>query len=229
MINKGMVSDLPETSQETISGVKIVERTVNEIRTELSEEEKQKRSGTELSGNAVKAAVVTGPHTVNAINKGSKLTGNLVVTQNLEVTGDVEGDITSEENSNICIRGNCKGNISTKGGSVEIEGHMSGGDIIAGGYVKVTGKFHGGKIQARERININGEFSGTLESDEIEVGADAMGTGEILYRKSLSIQKGAKIEGSITRMEAERKKDLEPKPDVKEQQQKKGFFSKSKK
>jgi cytoskeletal protein CcmA (bactofilin family) len=221
MINKGMVSDLPETSPETISGVKIVERSVNEIRTELSEEERQKRSGTETGD--------TGSHTVNAINKGSKLTGNLVVTQNLEVTGDVEGDITSEENSNIIIRGNCKGNISTKGGSVEIVGNMSGGDIIAGGYVKVTGKFNGGKILARERIHINGEFSGTLESDEIEVGAGAMGTGEIIYRKSLSIQKGAKVEGSITRLEAERKKDLEPKPDVKEQQQKKGFFSKSKK
>ncbi len=72
----------------------------------------------------------------------------MIITRDLEVTGDYEGDITSAENSNIFIKGNCKGNIRTKGGSVEIEGGMTGGDIVAGGYVKVTGKFHGGKIQA---------------------------------------------------------------------------------
>jgi cytoskeletal protein CcmA (bactofilin family) len=228
MSNKGMVRDLPETSQETISGIKVAERILNEIGTELSEEEKQKKSLAEISGKVVKPAAVSGSNTVNAINKGSKLTGNIVVIHDLEITGDVEGDITSEENSNIFIRGNCKGNIRTKGGSVEIEGDMSGGDIIAGGYVKVTGKFHGGKIQAGERIHINGEFSGTLESAEIEVGSGASGAGEIVYREYLSIQKGAKVEGRIVRME--RKEDLEPKPEtnVKEQKSKKGFFSKSK-
>lgn len=167
---------------------------------------------------------------INAINKGSKLTGNLIITQDLEITGDVEGDITSEENSNIFIKGTCKGNIRTKGGSVEIEGDMSGGDIVAGGYVKITGKFHGGKIQAREKIHINGEFSGTLESNEIEVGAGAQGTGELFFREDLSIQKGAKVEGRITRMPADRKPEPAPKPvpervTREEPKPKKGFFS----
>ena len=51
-------------------------------------------------------------------------------------------------------------------------------------------------------------------------------TGEIVYRENLSIQKGAKVEGRITRMEAG-EKDMEPKTetDAKERQPKKGFFS----
>lgn len=59
---------------------------------------------------------------------------------------------SGESNANVFIKGACKGNVRTKGGSVEVEGDVSGGDIIAGGYVKISGKFHGGKIQAKNRI-----------------------------------------------------------------------------
>ncbi len=162
---------------------------------------------------------------INAIHKGSKVTGNFVVTQDLHIAGDIEGNITGENNANIFIKGSCKGNIKTKG-SVDIDGEMSGGDIIAGGSVKVTGKFLGGKIQARERIHVNGEFGGSLESNEIEVGAGAHGKGEIFYKETLCIQKGAKVEGKITRTELERKPEVERKIERKEEvKPKKGFFS----
>lgn len=161
---------------------------------------------------------------INAVIRGSKVIGSVVISQDLEITGDVEGDITSEENSNIFVRGTCKGNIRTKGGSVEIEGEMSGGDIIAGGHVKVTGKFSGGKIQAKEKIYVNGEFSGVLESNEIEVGSNARGKVELIYKEDLSIQKGAKIEGRIVRLEGERKPQAEEKKE--KAKEKKSFFSK---
>ncbi len=163
---------------------------------------------------------------MNAIHKGSKITGNIVISQDLQITGDIEGNITGENNANIFVKGSCKGTIRTTGGSVEIDGEMSGGDIVAGASVKVAGKFHGGKIQARERISINGEFSGTLESNEVEIGAGARGKGEIYYRETLCIQKGAKVEGKITRTEAERKPDIVHKVEPKiEAKPKKGFFA----
>ena len=215
MSNKVLVTENSNgSSQEPVSIVKLPERPVNEFEPIIRRAEGN--GGPEGSARPVLQGV-------NAINKGSKLTGNLIITQDLEITGDVEGDISSEEDSNIFIKGACKGNIKTRGGSVEIEGDMSGGDIVAGGYVKVTGKFHGGKIQAREKIHINGEFSGTLESNEIEVGADAQGKGEIFYKEHLSIQKGAKVEGRITRMESELKSPAEQKAEA---MSKKGFFSK---
>jgi cytoskeletal protein CcmA (bactofilin family) len=70
--------------------------------------------------------------------------------------------------------------------------------------VKVTGKFLGGKIQAKDKIHINGEFTGSLESNEVELGASARGKGEILYKETLCIQQGAKMEGKVTRAGAER-------------------------
>ncbi|HEX8947748.1 MAG TPA: polymer-forming cytoskeletal protein [Dissulfurispiraceae bacterium] len=224
MSNKVLAAKNPgDSSQETVTLVKLPEYPVNEPEAipddrELREREQATPVKSTIAG-AGKAAV----RGVNAINKGSKLTGNLIITQDIEITGDVEGDISSEEDSNIFIKGSCKGNIRTKGGSVEIEGDMSGGDIVAGGYVKIEGKFHGGKIQARERIHINGEFSGTLESNEIEVGSGAQGRGEIFYKEHLSIQKGAKVEGRITRIGSERKTEPERKEDT---PQKKGFFAK---
>lgn len=170
--------------------------------------------------NNVESILKTGLQGINAIHKGSKVTGNIVINQDLQITGDIEGNITGENSSNIFIKGSCKGNIKTKG-SVELEGDMSGGDIVAGGYVKITGKFNGGKIQAKEKLHINGEFTGSLESNEIEVGAAARGKGEIFYKESLCIQKGAKVEGRITRVEGERKLEVERKEEIKP---KKSFF-----
>ncbi len=224
MSNEVLATKNPgDSSQETVTLVKLPEHPVNEPEEIPDEKELREREQTAAAKGTLAGVGKAAMRGVNAINKGSKLTGNLIITQDIEITGDVEGDISSEEDSNIFIKGSCKGNIRTKGGSVEIEGDMSGGDIVAGGYVKVEGKFHGGKIQAKERIHINGEFSGTLESNEIEVGSGAQGRGEIFYKEHLSIQKGAKVEGRITRMGAERK----PEPEQKDEApQKKGFFAK---
>ena len=203
--NLKTIEDTGHEKEKPLSIVKLPERAAPE-------------GGVAGPGEGAKTAPRTGG--VNAIVNGSRLTGNMTITRDLEVTGDYEGDITSDENSNIFIKGNCKGNIRTKGGSVEIEGSMTGGDIVAGGYVKVTGKFHGGKIQASAKIHINGEFSGTLESADIEVGAGAQGKGELAYRERLSIEKGARVEGKIIRLEGE------PAPEQPKPKNKKGFFSK---
>jgi cytoskeletal protein CcmA (bactofilin family) len=176
--------------------------------------------------NTVESAVKIAEQGINAIHKGSKVAGNMVVSQDLQITGDIEGNITAENNASIFIKGTCKGNIETKGGSVEIEGEMSGGDISAGGNVKVTGKFLGGKIQAKEKIHINGEFTGSLESNEVEIGNAARGKGEILYKDTLCIHKGAKVEGKVTRAVSERMPGPERKPERKEEPKpRKGFFS----
>ena len=175
--------------------------------------------------NAVVSADKTAEQGINTICKGSKVTGNMVVNQDLQMNGDLEGNITAANTASIFVKGTCKGNIDARGGSVEIEGEISGGNISAGGYVKVTGKFLGGKIQAKDKIHINGEFTGSLESNEVELGAAARGKGEILYKETLCIQKGAKMEGKVTRAGAE----LMPGPERKEETKpRKGFFSSEK-
>ncbi len=173
--------------------------------------------------NTVVSAVKTAEQGLNAICKGSKITGNMVVSQDLQMNGDLEGNITAENNASIIIKGTCKGNIDAKGGSVEIDGEISGGNISAGGSVTITGKFLGGKIQAKDKIHINGEFTGSLESNEVELGSAARGKGEIIYKETLCIQKGANVEGKITRAGAER---IPGSPERKEAPKpKKGLFS----
>ena len=144
-----------------------------------------------------------GDEKVNTILKGSKLIGNINVSCNLELSGDVEGNITSERNSNIVIKGTCKGNIKTKEGNVNIEGELNTGNIIAGNNVRITGKFNGGEVTAKGRIYINGEFNGKLEGNEIEIGPNARGKGELFYRENISVSRGAKIEGQICRIQKE--------------------------
>jgi cytoskeletal protein CcmA (bactofilin family) len=140
---------------------------------------------------------------INTILKGSKLIGDINVTCDMKLSGDVEGNITSEQNSNIIIQGTCKGNIVTGEGSVDIEGVLSGGNITSGGNVRLIGKFHGGDVTAKGKIYVNGEFSGKLEGNEIEIGPNACGKGEILYREYISVAKGAKIEAQINRAQQE--------------------------
>jgi cytoskeletal protein CcmA (bactofilin family) len=135
---------------------------------------------------------------VNKILKGSKMLGDINVTCDLEVSGDVDGNITSLQESNILIKGVCKGSIETKKGSVEIEGELQGGNITAGKDVKITGKFNGGEVRAAGKIFVNGEFNGKLEGDEVEIGANSSGKGEIFYKEYISISKGAKVEVQIS-------------------------------
>ena len=135
---------------------------------------------------------------VNKILKGSKLLGDINVTCDLELSGDVEGNITSMQGSNILIKGLCKGNIETKEGSVDIEGELSNGNITAGKDVKITGKFNGGEVQAVGKIFIDGEFNGKLEGNEIEIGQNSVGKGEIFYKEYISISKGAKVDVQIS-------------------------------
>ncbi len=146
----------------------------------------------------------------NAIVKWSKLTGDIKISYDLELSGEVEGNIISEHNSNIKIKGSCKGNIKTKGGNVEIEGELMNGDIIAGGDVTITGKFNGGIVKAKGKIYLNGEFTGNLEGNEIEAGPNTRGKGEFLYKEYFSISRGAKIEVNIRRAHEEPKEIKKP-------------------
>jgi cytoskeletal protein CcmA (bactofilin family) len=163
-------------------------------------------------------------HQSNTLLKGSKLIGDITVTCDLELSGEIQGNITSEKNSNIVIGGICRGNIETKEGSVEIDGELRGGNINAGNNVVIAGKFTGGEIKAKGKIQINGEFDGKLEADEIEIGPDSHGRGELVYRESISIAKGAKIEAQISQGQKElklvkptqEKKTKEVKPVVQE-------------
>jgi len=135
---------------------------------------------------------------VNRILKGSKLLGDINVTCDLELSGDVEGNITSMQGSNILIKGHCKGNIETKEGSVDIEGELNSGNITAGKDVKITGKFNGGEVQAVNKIFIDGEFNGKLAGNEVEIGPNSVGKGEIFYKEYISISKGAKVDVKIS-------------------------------
>lgn len=154
---------------------------------------------------------------VNKILKGSKLIGDINVTCDLELSGDVEGNITSMENSNILIKGVCKGNIETKEGSVDIEGELRGGNITAGKDVKISGKFHGGEIKAVGKIFIDGEFNGKLEGNDIEIGANSSGKGEIFYKEYISISRGAKVDVKISQTkEALKEVATPPKEGVKD-------------
>ena len=135
---------------------------------------------------------------VNKIIKGSKLIGDINVTGDLELSGDVEGNITSMQESNILIKGVCKGNIETKEGSVAIEGELRGGNITAGKDVKISGKFNGGEVKAGGKIFVDGEFNGKLEGNDIEIGANSRGKGEIFYKENISISRGAKVDVQIS-------------------------------
>jgi cytoskeletal protein CcmA (bactofilin family) len=139
----------------------------------------------------------------NTILKGCKLTGDIKIDCDLELNGDVKGNITSEKKSNIVIKGTCNGNIETKEGNVDIKGEMKRGNITAGGNVTISGKYRGGDVKANGKIIVNGEFNGKLEGNDIEIGPNARGKGELLFRESISIAKGAKVEVQIKQVQPE--------------------------
>jgi cytoskeletal protein CcmA (bactofilin family) len=161
---------------------------------------------------------------VNTILKGSKITGDINVTCDLVSDGDVEGNITAQQDSNIVIKGTCKGNIETEGGNVDIEGELRSGNITTGGNVSISGKFKGGEVKAKGKIYVNCEFQGKLEGNEVELGSNAQVKGELFYREYISISRGAKVEVQLSRIQdglkaekkSPQKKVLDMKSPVKE-------------
>jgi len=97
----------------------------------------------------------------------------------------------------IGIQGTCNGSVQTKKGNIIVAGQLHNGNIISGGSVTVTGSFKGGEIKAKDKIYIDGSFEGKLESNEIEVGPQTEGKGEIIYGEFISIARGAKIEAKV--------------------------------
>ncbi len=194
--------------------------------------EESKREGKEVMNEEAKTKTViahvsnTG---VNKILKGSKLTGDINVTCDLELSGDVEGNIKSVQDSNIVIKGTCKGNIETTGGSVDIDGELTGGNITAGKNVTISGAFKGGEVKAKGKIYVDGTFNGKLDGSEIEIGPHAQGKGEVLYKDYISISRGAKVEVHIAQVQeglkavkdSAEKKVVDMKPPAKEKDEKK--------
>ncbi len=166
----------------------------------------------------------TNERKVNDILKGSKVTGDISVSCDLVLSGDVKGNITALEDSNIVIKGSCKGNIETRRGDVDIRGELKSGNITTEGNVSISGKFTGGGVKAGGKIYVNSEFTGRLEGNEIEIGAHAHIRGELFYKEFINISSGAKVEVQLCRIEKERKgenktpekKVLDMKPPVKE-------------
>jgi cytoskeletal protein CcmA (bactofilin family) len=142
---------------------------------------------------------------VNNILKGSKLLGDIIVTCDTILSGDIEGNITSKQDSNIVIKGTCTGNIETKGGNVDIEGELRSGNITTDGNVSISGKFKCGEVKAKGKIYVNCEFQGKLEGNEVELGSNAQVKGELFYKEYISISKGAKVEVQLCRIQEEPK------------------------
>jgi cytoskeletal protein CcmA (bactofilin family) len=147
----------------------------------------------------------TGARKVNNILKGSKVTGDINITCDMVLSGDVEGNITAKDNSSVVIKGFCKGNITSGSGDVDIRGELRGGNITTGGNVSISGKFTGGEVKAKGKIFVNCEFTGRLEGNEIEIGANAHIKGELYYIEYISVSRGAKVEVHLCRIQEESK------------------------
>ena len=148
-------------------------------------------------------------HRTNILVKGSDICGDIQVSGDLLLSGDILGDISSDTKSNVTVQGTCKGNIKT-GGNVTVFGSVEQGDITSSGAVTINGSFRGGGARANEKITVKGTFSGMLQSKEILLGANAEGMAEIIYEENISVEKGAKIQGRISmgKMSAEAKRTI---------------------
>jgi cytoskeletal protein CcmA (bactofilin family) len=185
----------------------------NNVNTDSFEKDPQKDID-KTSGNMT-SYKTTGERKVNNILKGSKVTGDIIVTCDMVLSGDVEGNITAKDNSSIVIKGSCKGNIKSERGDVDIRGELKSGNITTDGNVSISGKFTGGEVKAKGKVFVNCEFTGRLEGNEVEIGANAHIKGELFYKEYISVSRGAKVEVHLCRIQEESKgKNITPEKKV---------------
>ena len=133
----------------------------------------------------------------NTVLKGSRITGDIKVNCDVDVSGEVLGNITSDGDAHIHIQGLCKGTVQTAEGDIIVSGDLQDGNIISGGNVTVTGSFKGGEMRAKEKLYIDGTFEGRLQANDIEVGPRTQGKGELVYGEFISIARGARIDANV--------------------------------
>jgi len=68
------------------------------------------------------SAVKSDEKGVNAIYKGSKIVGNIVISQDLQIDGDIEGNITAENNASIFIKAPARGILRPKAAASRSKG-----------------------------------------------------------------------------------------------------------
>ena len=194
----------------------------NNVNTGSFEKNQQKDIGNTVEN--VTSDKIPDERKTNHVLKGSKVTGDINVTSDLVLSGDVEGNITAKDNSSVVIKGSCKGNVKSGRGDIDIRGELKSGNITTDGNVSISGKFTGGEVKAKGKIFVNCEFAGRLEGNEVEIGAEAHVKGELFYKEYISISRGAKVEVHLCRMQEEskgenkmpEKKVLDMKPPEKE-------------
>ena len=80
---------------------------------------------------------------------------------------------------------------------------MQKGNITAGSNVTISGKYKGGEIKAKGKIIIHSDFNGKLEGNGIEIGPKARVKGELIFKETISITKGAEVDGLISKTQEE--------------------------
>ncbi len=113
------------------------------------------------------------------ITKDTKITGTIVTKSNIDISGDVFGDVESQ--NAIRVSGKIEGNINGK--DVEIN-HAT---------IK-------GQIQTSERLNISNEsvIIGNISANELEFNSKI--NGNINVKKAIVIKKDSSVVGDITAM-----------------------------
>jgi len=88
------------------------------------------------------------------------------------------------------------GNIETKS-TIRVDGTINGDVVSASGViVSITGEVKGNIECPNNKVTINGALTGDVESEYITIGPKAVVEGKLKV-KSISIEKGATINGSI--------------------------------
>jgi cytoskeletal protein CcmA (bactofilin family) len=130
---------------------------------------------------------------VTVIQKGTIIDGNLRVEGNVEVHGEVNGNVTC--NTHVTVFGTVKGNI------VADSGHLNDGFVIGNVSIKQD-LFVGtqteilGDVQAKSFV-VNGKVKGSCSvSDTISINNSGVILGDIVTGE-LVVEKGAVIQGNI--------------------------------
>ena len=132
----------------------------------------------------------------------------LVAGGTVRVTATVEDDVRAV-GGQVEIDGTVRDDVLAAGGTVTLTPAttVGGRAWLAGATVNVGGKIGKGLKAAGEHIVIRAEIGGDAElaGEHIEIGPGAVIRGQLRYlsRNAAQIDRGARIDGSVTRMEFE--------------------------
>ena len=171
----------------------VLNETANNIAPVTTPSQLSSQVASDVANTPLQSTYTLKPVATTFIDQGTKIEGTISSNSNLNIAGDVVGDIKC--GNDVFVSGNVEGNIECDNfvaDNSDLKGNViTKKSLVLKNNSSITGDISGGNIEISGRVNGN-----ILSASELSILSNSSVIGDI-SAKSISVEKGSIIQGKV--------------------------------